>query len=95
MISVTEIASQLKDFFEKTESDAKTFLSVHAPSLADLAEKIDSDPLAKLVVSDVIPAELRAPLAEVVQKFIDAYAGKPVPAPAEPVPAEPEPAPAT
>lgn len=86
-ISVTQIATELKDFFEKTEADAKTFLSMHAPALADVAQKIEADPLAQLVMGDIVPAELRSPLAKVVQDFVDAYASKPAPAEPE-APAE-------
>lgn len=92
MISLKEVSAQLKDFFERTEQDAKSFLEMHAPGLADAAEKLDSDPLVQAALGAVLPDEVRTALAEVINKAAAAIESH-VPAPAEPAPAEtPDPA---
>jgi hypothetical protein len=90
MINVGQVASELKDWFTRTEADAHSFLELHAPGLAEVAQKLDGDPLVQAALTATLPDDARAALAEIVTKFAAAY---PQPAPAAPAdPAMGEPA---
>jgi len=81
-----QIVTDLKDHFEKSKTNAETFLTEHLPALAGLAEHAASNPLieAALGAAHLSPAMLTA-LADVITKAdADLAALMPAAAPAEP-----------
>jgi hypothetical protein len=85
MSSLTQWAADFKAHFESVEQTAKAFLEQHVPGMAEVAAKIDADPLVQAALSTVLPPEAKAMVAQWIADLEEKFpvpAAAPAPAPA-------------